>query len=542
MISSLPNPPFPDQCGLDVVIVIDESGSVDNLEIEKVREAARQFTDALSGTPSKIGVVIFNVEATVILELTSVLDPGGANTVKAALNFPRKGTGTNWQAAFNTARTLQGDLIIFTTDGNPGGSQSIIAPLQNGVAAANQLKSDGTRIIAIGIGDDLNIENLKAISGPVENNDFYLANFNTLANQLRAIALRLCGSSITAIKTVRQPDGRHAPAAGWQFAIHLDGAVPQSLVTTPADGITREDGVVNFRWQAQNLQGSSQATVTETPQDQFILTDVVVTQTEGHPIPVEPVPNGVSLSVAVDDIISSEFLSEKVETYAIVFSKNPNRSTPLRRLEGATVGGDIYAFVFPSEGINRVDFSFGRADHRPTQIERHAPFDLEGGDVTTAKPLDTRRIRNGQHDIDARLRLTDGTESRLTTTFTIENHPPLPSDYKLVFSKHPDRSAPVLDLNNATVEGAIYAFLKPDIDLYIEQVNYWLDDPDRTGRTHQVENAVPYDFEGGSVKTATPFNTRRVANGTHTITTEVLLRDGTHVVFDTRITVANNLE
>ncbi|MGJ3249713.1 MAG: vWA domain-containing protein [Elainellaceae cyanobacterium] len=537
MISSLPNPPFPNRCGLDVVIVIDESGSVDNVEIEQVREAARQFIDALAGTPSKIGIVIFNIEATVILELTSVLDPNGAKTVKAALNFPRKGTGTNWQAAFNTARTLQGDLIIFTTDGNPGGSQSIIAPLQNGVGAANQIKSDGTRIVAIGIGDNLNVENLKAISGPIENDDFYLSNFGTLANQLRAIALRLCGSSITAIKKVKQPDGSHAAAAGWQFAIHLAGAVPQSLVTTPADGITREDGVVNFRWRVQNLQGISQATVTETPQDQFILTDVVVTETEGHPIPVETVPNGVSLNVAVDDIISSEFFSEKVESYALVFSKTPDRSTPLRRLEGSTVGGDIYAFVFPSEGIDRVDFSFGRADNRPTQIERHAPFDLEGGDVTTAKPLDTRRIRNGQYDIDARLRLTDGTETRLTTPFTIDNHPPLPSDYKLVFSKHPDRSEPILDLNNATVEGAIYAFLTPDIDLYIEQVKYWLDDPDRTGPTHQVENAVPYDFEGGSVKTATPFDTRQVTNGTHTITTEVLLREGTQVIFDTIITV-----
>lgn len=533
-MTPLPNPAFPERCGLDVVIVIDESGSIDNTEIKLVRQAASQFIDALSGTPSRIGVVVFNIQAQILLPLTSVLDSVGTNAAKSALDFPRQGRGTNWEAAFDTARTLNGDLVIFITDGNPGGSAVIVNPLQNGIAAANRVKSDGTRIIAIGIGDGLNVTNLQLISGPTKNDDYYLANFDTLSAQLRAIALRLCGSSITALKTVRQPDGRLVPAAGWQFAIQLDGPNIRGLMSTPADSITQADGTVNFRWQAD---GPVQATLTAMPQNGFLLTEISVSSTERGEISAQIVPNGVLLPVDLDDIIASQFISTQVGAYAVVFSLFPDRSAPIRKLDGATVSGEIYVFVFPSEGLTGVDFSFGRSDQRPTQVERMAPFDFRGGTEAIAHPFDTRQVENGVHTLTARLRLVKDSDQRISATFTIHNPRPQPSDYQLVFSRQAERTEPIAKLSGATVNDNIYAFMLPD--RHVKRVRYWLDDPQRTRHWQQLENAPPYDFEGGRVSAANPFNTHNVANGGHLITTEVVLDDDTEFVFDTPFIVMN---
>ncbi len=533
-MTPLPNPTFPERCGLNVVIVIDESGSIDNEEIKLVRQAASQFIDALAGTPSQIGIIIFNIEAQILLPLTSVLESAGATTAKAALNFPRQGRGTNWEAAFDAARTLNGDLVIFITDGNPGGASVILNPLQNGIAAANRVKSDGTRIIAIGIGDGLNIKNLQLISGATENDDYYRANFETLSTQLRAIALRSCGSSITVLKTVKQPDGKAIPAAGWQFAIHLEGANVRELVTTPADGITQADGTVNFRWQSD---GAVAATLTATPRDGFLLTDISASSTERGAIATQIIANGVSFPVDLDDIIACQFLSIPVGSHAVVFSQFSDRSAPIRMLEGATISGEIYAFVFPSTGLTGVDFSFGRSDQRPTQIERQAPFDFRGSTGAIAHPFDTRTVDNGTHTLTARLRLADGSDQRISATFTINNPRPLPSDYGLKFSRQANRAAPVFDLAGATVSDIIYAFMLPE--QHVERVRYWLNDPQRTGQWQQLENAPPYDFEGGRVNAANPFETRKISNGAHTITAEVLLDDGTEFVFDTSFTVNN---
>lgn len=57
-----------------------------------------------------------------------------------------------------------------------------------------------------------------------------------------------------------------------------------------------------------------------------------------------------------------------------------------------------------------------------------------------------------------------------------------------------------------------------------------------TGNPRQVENNAPYDFAGGSVSTANAFNTLTVANGSHTITAEILQTSGQshviHSIFD----------
>jgi hypothetical protein len=110
------------------------------------------------------------------------------------------------------------------------------------------------------------------------------------------------------------------------------------------------------------------------------------------------------------------------------------------------------------------------------------------------------------------------------------------SAYELVVSSTSDRADPV-PLAGATVSGDVYVFLSPSDG--VMTVRFWLDDPDRSGRPARREGNPPWDFAGGSVKEAKPFDTTDVADGTHTITAELDLEGGGVEVVSATFTVAN---
>ena len=90
--------------------------------------------------------------------------------------------------------------------------------------------------------------------------------------------------------------------------------------------------------------------------------------------------------------------------------------------------------------------------------------------------------------------------------------------YTLLVSSSSNRSNPT-PLAGKTVSGNIYAFTSPDFGVY--RVRFHLDDPNMSGSPRRTEKNAPYDFAGGSVSTANPFDTRKVSNGSHTITAAV---------------------
>ena len=80
---------------------------------------------------------------------------------------------TNWEAAISEADLMleAGDLMVIITDGRPTRSDNGGYPLDDAIAAADAAKTNGTRIVAIGIDSNginsgLNVDNLIAISGP----------------------------------------------------------------------------------------------------------------------------------------------------------------------------------------------------------------------------------------------------------------------------------------------------------------------------------------------------------------------------------------
>jgi uncharacterized protein YegL len=696
----LPNPPFPDRCGLNLALVIDESGSIDSAEYQLASQAMFQFVDALSGTPSKIGVVAFSSTAQVLLQLTSVTDVNTANAVKNVVaNRFFIGGGTNWVAALEAAETLGSDLIIFCTDGLPNDA------LEISTATADRIKAAGTPVIAVGIGSDVNADNLKLISGPTLNDDYYLADFTTLSRRLRDIALRLCGASVTVIKKVQTPDGSYAPAEGWQF---LAQPVPPTVVVpAPADGVTGTDGTVNFKL---GVEGPANITVTETPREGFVPSGVIATKNGNQPIPTTAIANEISLTIGIEDIVSCEFRSDRVFTfvpaglpngqvaqpygatlslsgarppvrfsvvtgslptglslsadgqisgtptvegqftatiaaveadgfvatqpytlaiapapiigspptivltppppgfvgqpytytvvasgvpqptfsleaggasgltidamtgqiswvppapgsytirvraangvlpdaiasfdiavdYGLVFSKQADRSAPLQPLAGAKVDGSVYIFVVPNEGIDTARFGLNSPNGVPSNLERNPPFDFGGSKNSIPIPLNTLKIRNGDYVILTELRLLNGTLRKFSTPFTIENSVLPSAPYKLVFSKRSDRRAPLADLDGATVNGDIYGFIQPELN--ISKVSFWIDDPDRRRPARRSEQNPPYDVAGGNNGKASPLNTRRLTNGAHTITAEIVFLDNTQTILQTTIIVRN---
>jgi len=246
------NPPLEQSCGLDVVLVMDESGSIDNTEFGLMQAAFVAFVNALSSTPTQFALVDFGTVAHLRSDFTS-----NYTAIEALINDTKLGGGTqytNWQDALSVAHGLfpnrgNPELIIFASDGNPnrigaGQSASESAAMAAAVIEANAIKGDGIRIISIGIGTDLDTDNMIAVSC---SDAMWETNFDDLANALAELASLLCGGTITVHKiidcdgdintTIDQINGED-----WTFTAN----VAALGTSTPPSGDTGSDGLINF--------------------------------------------------------------------------------------------------------------------------------------------------------------------------------------------------------------------------------------------------------------------------------------------------------
>ena len=101
------------------------------------------------------------------------------------------------------------------------------------------------------------------------------------------------------------------------------------------------------------------------------------------------------------------------------------------------------------------------------------------------------------------------------------------STYNLMVSVASNRSNPV-ELADESVAGNIYVFILPETGII--QVRFYLNDPERSGSPIHTESVAPFDFKGGSVSTADPFDTTTLTNDSHNITTEIVLDGGSEIL------------
>ena len=106
--------------------------------------------------------------------------------------------------------------------------------------------------------------------------------------------------------------------------------------------------------------------------------------------------------------------------------------------------------------------------------------------------------------------------------------------YSLEVSTSADRSSPVA-LDASSLSANAYIFLAPASG--VKSVKFYLDDPTTAGTPFRTENSAPWDFNGGEVASASPWDPRSVAAGTHTITAAVTLIGGSKLVVSAAFSV-----
>jgi len=265
------NPNLTSRCGLNVMVVLDESGSIwangggaANGATAAVRNGAMTFVKSLKDTGSKVAMIEFNTNARKAIGYTTVTSTNAAEDNNAGSTFHRylfdggptpnynpqddyntDAAATNWEDALDQviaanagsgtwAGSPKADLVVFITDGNPtawiddgdnstqfvGGTFSSTA-LQNAIPKANAVKTSGSHMFVVGVGDGVtdatSQSHMADISGPDkypsptptfgEGDYMTVDNFGTLEATLKNLATELCKSSITVTKQVDEGTG-----------------------------------------------------------------------------------------------------------------------------------------------------------------------------------------------------------------------------------------------------------------------------------------------------------------------------------------------
>ncbi len=327
------NPSLADACGLDIVLVLDTSGSIGG-NLDDVQNAALDFVNAfLPATPTLIGLVEFNDDATMLENLTS-----NTAALSADIGGLASGGFTNWEDAIQTATAmLEGgldrpdsihpDMIVMITDGDPtassAGNDNSNQPnvhLYPAVVAANDAKTSSStnpiRIVTVGVGAATQ-SRLVAISGsnvhppnPLNaTTDVVLSDFDDLAGELSDLAVAICGGTITVHKVIdvdgnTGTTGDQTDGAGWSFAANPDA--PDT--TDPTSGSTDSFGMIIFDVDV-GANNSAIVDITETMQThfQFISANCV----NGMSSAGTPATNAVNnIPLSASDIISCTFYNQ----------------------------------------------------------------------------------------------------------------------------------------------------------------------------------------------------------------------------------------
>ncbi|ROO84592.1 putative repeat protein (TIGR01451 family) [Actinocorallia herbida] len=354
------NPGLPDRCGLNAALVLDLSASVGSA-LPQLKAAADTFADALVGTPSRLALFTFDRRSPStgtenFPELRSVSTQAGADEFKALYQDYALGSGTNWdQGLWRVAEAQEDpandyDLVVVLTDGNPtyfddltgDGSNTRVAEVEGGIFSANAVKSHGSRVIALGVGNGvtgITGLNLRAISGPVafdtENPnpltaDYYqTTDFAAAGRALRDLVTGQCAGSLSVVKKIVPPEnpdgdlsGAEAAGPGWQFNASTSTAgssVDPSSATTVDDGT----GTVTFDIDDGGDPTTSVA-VEEVVQDDFTFLFAATTCTrlsDGAAVDVDTAETGFTVDVAQGAAISCIVYNKPQGTVDVTVTK-----------------------------------------------------------------------------------------------------------------------------------------------------------------------------------------------------------------------------
>ncbi len=392
-ITPAPNPILSQACGLDIALVLDSSGSIDSSELSAMKTAFNAFVDALlPGTPTQFSVTDFDSTAAVLQTFS-----GDVTTVKNAINTPSSGGSTNWEDGLIKAQSTlpnrsNPDLVLFASDGNPnrvdnGSTVSEAQAVAEAVLIANTLKTSGVRIIALGIGDGLDVNNLKAISGPTVGTDLsadvITSDFATLATTLATFAAQTCGGAISVNKYIGTVSDATRGDNNWMFSVTGPNDYSNNL-GTDANGqaSTAESGKLTAG------SGYSIVELTNQIPSGYNFTSATCRDQAGANIGSSFTDNGgnsgvQNITVGDNVIISCDFVNSVVPTSTPTPTATPTSTpTPTPAPGSITIIKDAqpddaqdFVFSFGGVGLTATEFSLDD-DSDPTLSNTYEITDL----------------------------------------------------------------------------------------------------------------------------------------------------------------------
>lgn len=296
------NPVMPERCGLNVALVVDLSGSMGSQGLKTIKGVVNSVASGLQGTDTNLGLFNFAENSPAKRNGFNLSSPVSVNTRsgqaaikewvdKLAIPSESEGQATNWQEAlYRVAQyneqnpSNQYDVVYMITDGNPtvrkddafgnanagggfltpDGAVTEFRDVEGAIGAANMVKAQGTRIVAVGIpsrwtgvitnrNDQLAVsdENLKAISGgsghQTDERNLRAADFaqfersdvmqQAIINSLNTCAITVErrfyeGEDPNALPTPENTRGTNEEAVSGQWSFHSEKTPPSREITT----------------------------------------------------------------------------------------------------------------------------------------------------------------------------------------------------------------------------------------------------------------------------------------------------------------------
>lgn len=392
--AAVANPDLKPACGTKVILVLDESGSIQNTAGAEnaVRSAASAFASGLADTGSQLAVIEFGTSAKRVFNYTNVTSGAGgtlATTFQPYFNGTaaapadvydspsQTGPWTNWEDALEEVKLLNtsggvAPLVVFITDGDPTAtgrtapfatnvnSATALAPA---VVQADAVKTQGSHILAVGVGAALNnaasLARLNAISGPdtvtsaaalnlATTDVLAVADFANLPAALRTLVNALCQTSVTITKLVDNGQGYVPGGAGWEFTGNVTVAsgtytwlTPNPGAAGPRTATTGADSAVTFQWKP-SAPVNSTLNVTESQKlgYQFVGVACQVKSAANptpQPLPVTATGMSFPLTLGPTDIVTCEVRNKKINP-AVSITKT---ATPTVVTPGSTVTWNV---------------------------------------------------------------------------------------------------------------------------------------------------------------------------------------------------------
>lgn len=187
-------PPVPKMCGLNVIFVVDESGSVGG--------AAGQVTAALTNAASILNTNGAQAAVIHFSDAAQLVQPMSTSTWGSIATGYSPVGGTNWEAGLAAAAALlpgppPATVVVFITDGVPNAAldgsgntfyTDSVTATNEAIPVVNQLYGAGVPVIGIGIGSVST--HLNALLG----GNVQMTSFGGLSGTLSALAKQLCPS------------------------------------------------------------------------------------------------------------------------------------------------------------------------------------------------------------------------------------------------------------------------------------------------------------------------------------------------------------